>query len=286
MTASMEHLYARKLPADAYFQQLPEFLQVLLIRILHKDEDTAGLMGVPLSELYANNTAPAALSVQFAHYTFTKPDDSSGNFWDVEDLTEPRIFARNRGGVPELPEAEIRKDSPRERHWIVGLSAFGLAFGLDRLLLAILTLGGCKSTEFHRKEFFRPYLDFFYAAGLSVCFGLMVYIGIAADYTALRKSYPGGRLLYVRPAPDCPSSVMHYNAILALSVMLLIGHTFKFLLSSTRFACPYAWIPVILAAFVAYYSYNPLKCPGIWDVPPALITPADLERNLDRELEL
>ena len=35
--------------------------------------------------------------------------------------------------MPDLPEAEIRKDSPRERHWIVGLSAFGLAFGLDRL---------------------------------------------------------------------------------------------------------------------------------------------------------
>ena len=94
VTASMEQLYQNKAPQQAYFQHLPDFFDRLIRRILSGDEDAAGLMGVPLNKLYsgANNAPPRAISMQFAHYTFTKPDQDTSDFWNVENLTEVALF--------------------------------------------------------------------------------------------------------------------------------------------------------------------------------------------------
>jgi len=134
VTASLEQLLDQNAPAEAYHQHMPEFLQGLLQKILSGDDDAAGLIGVPLGDLYKNDEPPTAVSIDFASYTFTAKDDSSGNWWHSEPI-ENALRAYGREGH-SLPSEQIRK-SPRERHWVLGICALASGLALDLLAVGI-----------------------------------------------------------------------------------------------------------------------------------------------------
>eukprot|EP00435_Cladocopium_sp_Y103_P017461 s2842_g4.t1 len=122
VTASLEQLWTRKVPSEVYHQQLPEFLQALVMKILNGDDDAAGLMGVPLSELYKGGEAPTAISIDFASYTFTKKNSSSAAWWRRKPVAGDSLRAYGR---QVLPGGEVRK-SPRWRHWLLASSIMAL----------------------------------------------------------------------------------------------------------------------------------------------------------------
>lgn len=130
VTASGEHLWEQRAPASAYHDQLPEFLQSLVIKLLSGDDDAAGLMGVPYRELYQQGKPPSAISVDFASYTFTDKKDTSGSWWHAEPVGPSSKRAYGRMGHT-LPNDQVRK-SPRERHWVLGLCALGVGAVIER----------------------------------------------------------------------------------------------------------------------------------------------------------
>eukprot|EP00439_Symbiodinium_sp_Y106_P038421 s8_g4.t1 len=120
VTASLEQLWTQKAPAEAYHQHLPDFIQVLVIKILNGDEDAAGLLGVPIQDLYQDGAPPTAVSIDFASYTFTSRSNST-KWWRAKPVAADSFRAYGKGSVPKLREDEVRK-SPRWRHWILGVS--------------------------------------------------------------------------------------------------------------------------------------------------------------------
>eukprot|EP00933_Yihiella_yeosuensis_P082471 TRINITY_DN96374_c0_g1_i1.p1 TRINITY_DN96374_c0_g1~~TRINITY_DN96374_c0_g1_i1.p1 ORF type:complete len:536 (-),score=66.64 TRINITY_DN96374_c0_g1_i1:136-1689(-) len=139
VTASMEHLWAQRVPAEHYHNQLPEFLQALLVKILNGDDDAIGLMGVAPEELLKNDENPTAISVDFASYTFTgKKDQSEGSWWKSEPVSSGSLRAYSARSV-QMPKEQIRK-SPRMRHWILGSCALASVFIAERGLPALAPL--------------------------------------------------------------------------------------------------------------------------------------------------
>jgi len=113
ITARMENPLKRNAPAQLYHSNMPEFLRVLIDKILNGDDDAAGLMGTPRRELFKDGRPPTAISVDFASYTFTK-DPTDRAWWRVEPVepgASPHIHVRQA-------EIAVRK-SPLERHWIL-----------------------------------------------------------------------------------------------------------------------------------------------------------------------
>lgn len=133
VTASLEQLWEQQAPAEAYHQHLPEFVQALVVRLLSGDDDAAGLMGVPIRELYKGGNPPTAISIGFASYTFTNRTDSTAAWWQARPVGEHSSWAYGREGS-SLPQGQVRK-SPRQRHWILGLCAVGLGGILEHALL-------------------------------------------------------------------------------------------------------------------------------------------------------
>ncbi|CAJ1374956.1 unnamed protein product [Effrenium voratum] len=132
VTASLESLWAQKAPPESYHQHLPDFLQALVVKILNGDDDAAGLMGVPLPELYRQGEPPTAVSIDFASYTFTSAKNST-RWWRARPVGKASLRAYGRESVV-MPSGEVRK-SPRGRHWLLALSAVGS--------LRLLELGSC-----------------------------------------------------------------------------------------------------------------------------------------------
>lgn len=140
VTASLEHLYVHGAGSDDYHGRLPEFLQSLLVKLLNGDDDAAGLMGVPLEQLYPNGEPPTAISVGFYAYTFTEQGTGGSAWWHAKPLGDSAIRAYGRAGHI-MPSEQIRK-SPRERHWILGLCAAGAALLWDPLAATLFSSFG------------------------------------------------------------------------------------------------------------------------------------------------
>jgi len=133
VTASLEELWAQQAPASSYHQQLPDFVQALVVKLLSGDDDVAGLMGVPPRELYKGGEPPSAISIDFASYTFTDvagQHKEAGAWWNAQPVAFNSLRAYSREGNT-LPAEQVRK-SPRERHWVLGLCALGVAAALER----------------------------------------------------------------------------------------------------------------------------------------------------------
>ncbi|CAE7660391.1 Lmf1 [Symbiodinium pilosum] len=188
VTASLEQLWSQKAPADAYHQHLPEFLQVLVIKILNGDDDAAGLLGVPMQELFQDGLPPTAISIDFASYTFTTRDNHT-KWWRVKAVGPDSLRAYGQGSAPKLREDEVRK-SPRWRHWILGISIVSSV-----LLLELGALQGVASG--------------WNLLLASAAFLLIFVVVLASDYppafTALCASLPLQQLLVIS-VPDVASS--------------------------------------------------------------------------------
>lgn len=146
VTASLEQLWTKKVPSEVYHQQLPEFLQALVMKILNGDDDAAGLMGVPLSELYKGGEAPTAISIDFASYTFTKKNSSSAAWWRRKPVAGDSLRAYGRSPLP----GEVRK-SPRWRHWLLATSIMALRsleFAISDLSVTMAVASGAFSSIF------------------------------------------------------------------------------------------------------------------------------------------
>ncbi|CAJ1355206.1 unnamed protein product, partial [Effrenium voratum] len=106
VTASLESLWAQKAPPESYHQHLPDFLQALVVKILNGDDDAAGLMGVPLPELYRQGEPPTAVSIDFASYTFTSAKNSTRRSARGEGLAarvRPRECGDAEWGGSQIP---------------------------------------------------------------------------------------------------------------------------------------------------------------------------------------
>lgn len=139
VTASGEHLWTQRAPADVYHSQLvPEFLQALIVRLLSGDDDAAGLMGTPRGQLYRDGKSPTAISVDFASYTFVDRDDRSGAWWRAEPVAPNSRRVYGAAGH-QLPPAQIRR-SPPQRHWILGISTVTFVAAVEFALASLLSL--------------------------------------------------------------------------------------------------------------------------------------------------
>lgn len=124
-TASMEHLYTHNAGPQEYFNQFPDFLHELIMRILHGDEDSVGLMGVARDNVLLNGSPPKGIRARFYSYTFTSVDYwlLSGHWWDRKPLDDVGGIVFEASSKP-MKRSQIRR-TRQWRHHVMLLSVAG-----------------------------------------------------------------------------------------------------------------------------------------------------------------
>lgn len=109
-TASMERIIDHPDSGEIMHHNMPQFLRELMQRLLHRDDDALGLMGVP--HLY-DQGPPTAIRTRFYKYTF---DPAKFNSWLRKPLGKSVVHVKD----PKYRESRSIRRSPRQRHWIMG----------------------------------------------------------------------------------------------------------------------------------------------------------------------